>query len=362
MNQVVQRVDQHGPHRARFLIRSDVDLRISLGLARRHSILSDVSELDRSSIVTMLSELGTNILKYAREGTLQLERLERAGAVQIKVLAEDQGPGIQNIDRAMEDMYSASGTLGLGLPSVRRMSDHFSIENTHQGLRVVAEKFVKVQTNPLATSRLAFQMSELIGVQGGTNGGFEYAVGRKGFGGSRFVGDLALMLPANDEWLLAIIDATGHGETAFKTASSAAMVIADYTTEALELIITQVHESLYLTEGVALGLVRINEQTGRFVYAAVGNTRAELVGAKAWRGVSIPGIVGQRLGKPMLQEGQLQPGDLLFLSTDGIDEFKVSSTLTKHRVTGLQESARRVLTQYSTQNDDACCLMVRGIA
>jgi serine/threonine-protein kinase RsbT len=60
---------------------------------------------------------------------------DSAGWVQVEVI--DKGPGIDNLDLAMADNYSSSGTLGLGLPGVRRLVDHFDIRSTPgEGTRV----------------------------------------------------------------------------------------------------------------------------------------------------------------------------------------------------------------------------------
>ena len=45
-------------------------------------------------------------------------------------MATDEGPGIKDVDRAMNDRYSSGGTLGLGLPGTKRMADEFDIQST----------------------------------------------------------------------------------------------------------------------------------------------------------------------------------------------------------------------------------------
>ena len=344
---------------AKFVIRSAIDLQVAQGSMQRLPLMSDLSVIDRTSVMTMLSELASNIVKYAEEGYVSIERVESKGAVQIRLTAEDKGPGIKDISVALQDSTSTAGTLGLGLPSVKRMSDHFGITNTERGLQVVAEKWVSAEAETRALSKLAFQMSELIGVQGGVSGPFDYAVGRKGFGGSRFVGDLALMAPAGGQWLIAIIDATGHGERAFKTASLAASTIVSNAQADLIHLLYQTHEALALTEGAAIGLLLIQPESGQFTYAGIGNTRVETIGNSPWRGVSTPGIVGQRMREPFLQESVLARDDLLSLSSDGIDEFDVGNLLSKHRMLGLKETARKVMTQHAAHHDDACCLLLR---
>jgi len=80
-------------------------------------------------IATAVSELGTNIIRYAREGRVTLRIVSRGHRAGIEVLAEDKGPGIRDLDEAMKDHASTGKGLGLGLPSVRRIMDEFFIES-----------------------------------------------------------------------------------------------------------------------------------------------------------------------------------------------------------------------------------------
>ena len=76
---------------------------------------------------TAISELARNILLYAKKGELTLGIIENNGRQGLSVVARDQGPGIPDINRAMDVGYSTSGSLGLGLPGVRRLMDDFEI-------------------------------------------------------------------------------------------------------------------------------------------------------------------------------------------------------------------------------------------
>ncbi len=93
-------------------------------------------------IATAVSELTRNILKYAGSGTLTVRRTEGAGRDGIEVEAADQGPGIEDTSAAMRDHFSSGGTLGLGLPGVKRMMDEFSlISEPGRGTVVQATKW-----------------------------------------------------------------------------------------------------------------------------------------------------------------------------------------------------------------------------
>ena len=99
---------------------------------------------DVIAVVTAISELATNIVKYARKGELRLARValdERWGLV---VVARDDGPGIADIEAAMRDGFSTGGSLGFGLAGARRLMDEFAIESAlGLGTTVTMTKWVR---------------------------------------------------------------------------------------------------------------------------------------------------------------------------------------------------------------------------
>lgn len=101
------------------------------------------SQTDQTMISTAASELSTNILRYAGKGELLLKVIHDQDRTGIEILAVDNGPGIENLERAMEDHYTTTrGSLGLGLSSVRRIMDDFQIESSPgKGTRVTAHKW-----------------------------------------------------------------------------------------------------------------------------------------------------------------------------------------------------------------------------
>ena len=78
-------------------------------------------------IATAVSELANNIIKYAGRGEVLMDRIIAGSRMGMEVIARDKGPGIEDIQKAMEDHYSSGGTLGLGLPGVKRMMDEFEL-------------------------------------------------------------------------------------------------------------------------------------------------------------------------------------------------------------------------------------------
>ena len=97
---------------------------------------------DLTLVATAISELARNIVRYARRGEIVLRQAEDGGIRGIVIIARDEGPGIPDVNRAMEQGYSTSGGLGLGLPGVRRIMDTFEIvSEVGKGTVVTAVKW-----------------------------------------------------------------------------------------------------------------------------------------------------------------------------------------------------------------------------
>jgi serine/threonine-protein kinase RsbT len=95
-------------------------------------------------VATVVSELATNILRYAGRGTIDMRRVRDAHRHRdgIEVVASDQGPGIPDIEKAFAEHYSSSGSLGLGLPSVRRIMDELAVDSAPgRGTRITTTKW-----------------------------------------------------------------------------------------------------------------------------------------------------------------------------------------------------------------------------
>jgi len=101
------------------------------------------STIDQALIETAISELTRNIYSYAKKGVIVLTVVEEYGKKGIEILAQDTGPGIEDVSLAMKDGYSTTNSLGLGLPGVRRLMDDFAIDSkVGKGTAVVAKKWL----------------------------------------------------------------------------------------------------------------------------------------------------------------------------------------------------------------------------
>ena len=130
------------PCQVRVPIDSDSDIVVARQKGRALAAELGFSSTDVVRIATAISELARNVLSYAVSGEIRLEALNCLNRRGIAITASDRGPGIADVERAMQDAYSTSGGLGLGLPGVRRLMDEFGIESAiGQGTTVSATKW-----------------------------------------------------------------------------------------------------------------------------------------------------------------------------------------------------------------------------
>jgi serine/threonine-protein kinase RsbT len=121
---------------------TDDDIVTARQEGRRLAASAGFSSTDLTLIATAISEVARNIRLYAGEGTVTLDRVREGAREGIVVVARDEGPGIPNLDLAMQDGYSTAGSSGLGLPGARRLMDEFEISsNPGHGVTVTMRKW-----------------------------------------------------------------------------------------------------------------------------------------------------------------------------------------------------------------------------
>ena len=119
----------------------DANARLRKSESRYRELIDNAADL--IVIATAISEIARNILSYATRGEVVLRSEERwDGRRGIVVVARDEGPGVEDIDRAMQDGYSTGDGLGLGLPGARRLMDEFEIVSGDTGTTVTMKKWL----------------------------------------------------------------------------------------------------------------------------------------------------------------------------------------------------------------------------
>ena len=127
---------------SRIAIESDADVVTARQRARELAADLELSSTDQTLLATAISEVARNITTYATRGEVLVSIVQDDNRRGIRVVARDQGPGIEDIERALQDGYTTGGGLGLGLPGARRLVDDFSIDSAPgQGTTVTLVKW-----------------------------------------------------------------------------------------------------------------------------------------------------------------------------------------------------------------------------
>ena len=131
----------------RIAIESDNDVVTARQRARELAAMVDLTSTDQTLLATAISEVARNITTYAKRGEVLLSIVrDNGGREGIRVVARDRGPGIENVDLAMQDGYTSGGGLGLGLPGARRLVDEFDIETApSEGTTVTLVKWSRAR-------------------------------------------------------------------------------------------------------------------------------------------------------------------------------------------------------------------------
>jgi serine/threonine-protein kinase RsbT len=126
------------------LIKTDADVVQARQRARALAEPLRFSSSELTLIATAISEVARNIVSYAGHGEIRLRLTQKGSRRGILVIAKDDGPGIPDIQRALEDGYSTSRGLGLGLPGSRRLMDEFElVSSVGKGTQVTMVKWAR---------------------------------------------------------------------------------------------------------------------------------------------------------------------------------------------------------------------------
>jgi anti-sigma regulatory factor (Ser/Thr protein kinase) len=357
----------------RLKVSSDRDAAVSVVEASRISREIGFSEHDCNKVATAVSELARNILKYAGTGEIRIKRIEREGRSGLEVMARDQGPGIVDIETALEDHYSSSGTLGLGLPGIKRMMDEFEIESDPgRGTQVTCRKWkhsptrrtpsrlmqaVSRQARKSPTSQASGKLlkADLKNEIRGQDCAYYVRPCR----GEFVSGDAVVLDQRDDLVLLAIIDALGHGSAANKVAQRAKSFIRGSWTSDVVASISGLHESLKGSIGAAAGIVVLETKTGMMSHVAVGNTVCRTFGSRSGRCLVTPGTLGSRIRSPQLSQVRLGDGDLVLLYTDGVSDRFELDDYPQINLGSASDVARAIVERFGRKHDDSSCVAMR---
>jgi anti-sigma regulatory factor (Ser/Thr protein kinase) len=342
-----------------------------------------------ATITTAMSELVRNILKYAGKGYVRLDPAQRNHTKGLRITVRDKGPGIADVEKAMADHFSTSGTLGLGLPGVKRMMDEFEIDSEPgHGTQVVVtkwlppEKSANIRSGEQSTIRNYFQDSQhkrldktavtrpsLSDTTSQQMAGAdpEHLQGRspewgswgRPCGGELVSGDTAVIVQLGNEVACAVVDVLGHGPDAHELAIHIESFLKEKLSTDPIATLYLLHSELRGTRGAVAGVAVFDPVTGKARFAGCGNVVARRMGSQEVRLNSAEGTLGQSIRTPSEQTVILQKRDVFLMYTDGVkSRFGINDYPNIH-YEHASTIAKTVVDKFSRSYDDATCLAVR---
>lgn len=123
-------------------IRSESDVVVARQRVRGLSVEIGLSVVDQTKVVTAASELARNTLIYGGGGDMRCDLVMNDGRRGLRLVFEDKGPGIPDVEQALKDGFTSGGGLGLGLGGARRLVNDFQIDSrVGEGTRITVVRW-----------------------------------------------------------------------------------------------------------------------------------------------------------------------------------------------------------------------------
>jgi anti-sigma regulatory factor (Ser/Thr protein kinase)/serine/threonine protein phosphatase PrpC len=317
------------------------------------------SETELAEIDIVVQEIGTNAATYAG-GAGTIHFTETLGADPgLELFYWDSGPGIYNMDRAIRDGVSTSGSLGAGLGAIQRLTDEFDIYSTVQttgrlslsakrrtshGTALLARKWVE-QKEERATDREETR---------------RFGVWTQPHPGESVNGDAYCIKNRDERTLLAVVDGLGHGQGAKDASDVALDLLDDWMGERPDEILLAAHDALRATRGAVMGIVVIDHEAGAFQYAGIGNIAVRVFGApEPISPISANGTLGLRMGRLRLWQYPWSEGATVLMASDGLSESWDIQSYPGLLKRSPQMLAGILMRDYGRASDDATVLVAR---
>lgn len=175
-------------------------------------------------------------------------------------------------------------------------------------------------------------------------------------------GDTGIIRCDEDQCFLALIDALGHGHSAYQVACRAREYVEAHAQDELVPLMQGLHQHLKGSKGAVAALCRIDLRTGEMNYVGVGNIVVKLLGAKPSTFVPRDGVLGYMLPSPKEQHARLCPGDILLMYSDGIREHFSPLDCTDLLPGSAEHIAKGLLERFGKQDDDASCITLKYLS
>ncbi len=282
------------------------------------------------------TEAASNLHKHATQGWMLLRITRGGGQPGIELVTIDAGPGLRDSRAALRDGHSTSGTLGIGLGAIRRLSDFCDLYSVAgHGTVLVARFWPTPRQGAASAAGLVRPIT-----------------------GETECGDTFGAVETDGSVIGVLCDGLGHGPLAAIAAAAAVKAVLEDPADEPAVLIERAHRRMSHTRGGAVGVVRMTGQVVRF--AGLGNVAALILADGTRKSmVSVPGIAGHQARVIRQFEYAAPPGAAVILHSDGISSRWAADALPGLNARDALTIAAALLAEAGTRRDDAGVLVLK---
>jgi anti-sigma regulatory factor (Ser/Thr protein kinase) len=303
-------------------------------------------ETASAEVALAVSELGADLLKHTKGGTLTLTPLVDGRRVGMQVISQDRGPGIADVEQALRDGFSTAGGLGYGLGAINRLMDELDIVSepgTSGGTRIACKRWLRADVHRTMPGPLPFGAASRPHPRMTENG------------------DAFVITCWGEGPLVVGIDGLGHGPSAQRAAQTARQYVETHVDQPLDFIFRGVGRACRATRGVVMALARFDWGGTQLTCASIGNIEVRVFGSVEPMNFPVRrGIVGANAPNPAVTQHRWQPNHVLVLHSDGLTTRWRWEDFRDLRRASASVMARRLLQALAKNDDDATVLVVKG--
>ena len=287
-------------------------------------------------------ELASNLVKHAHGGTLAFTKFSENEQTGIQIESKDSGPGIADIEQAVADGFSTTGSLGCGLGAVNRLMDDFHIASNHGGTCITCKRRLPGNSNSAMTCPL------------------DLGAAMRPHPQMSVSGDAYVLKKWDDYALASVIDGLGHGQFAHRASEKARDYIEHHFSQPLDEIFRGVERSCRGTRGVVMALTKVDYSRKILQFSSIGNVEARVYGSTNRTSFIIRrGIIGGKAIMPVINEHPWEAGSVMALYSDGIRTHWRWEDFPGLFDESASAIASRLLHALARDNDDATVVIIK---
>ena len=306
---------------------------------RRLAVQAGFEQKKIDEIDILVSELSSNLVKHAADGEILAGIVSDRQRTCLELIAIDNGPGITDPERMMQDGVSTKGTLGHGLGAIRRFSDQFEIYSLKDWGTILLSRIFLDKSDEKGTQRSLVTMRSLVIAKPGET--------ISGDGSSGF-------LAGDGTYRLFAADGLGHGAEANRAVQEAILAFRDFETDSPVEFLRYLHTVIRKTRGCVAAVVIVDPARKVWKFCGIGNIATRFTGVHQARSyLSYNGIVGHNIpGMLYDQEVSIQDFQQITLCSDGIRSRWQQARLPDIGRQDLIVQAAAIYKDFARRNDD----------